>query len=187
MHSATLLAAGPTPEQLGLVLLWFGCLLVAGLGLAGMVCLLRVILPGVARAADRAASHGRTRTIGLLGLLPILGVLLLGAGLDRLGSKAATDIVGLVVGLPLMLFMLAGTLGAVPFIGRRVLAGGDDAGVLKQASAGSTVLALTCVTVPIPPLFGLLLFLMAGWVLSIGLGALRTAPREPVDGAPDPA
>jgi hypothetical protein len=179
MYPLSLLAAGPTPAQLGLVLLWFCCLLAAGLGLAGMVALLRVILPGVARAADRAASHGRTRNIGLLGLLPIVGVVLLAAGLDRLGSKAAMDILSLVIGLPLLLFVLAGTLGAVPFIGRRVLAGGDDAGVLKQSAAGGIVLALACVTRLVEPLFALLVFLVAGWLLSIGLGALKGAPREP--------
>ncbi len=173
------LLAGVQAEHLGLILLVFCCAVAAGLGLAGMVALLRVVLPGVARAADRAARHGRTRNIGLLGLLPLVGALLLGAGVKRLHSQAAEGAFAVLVGLPLMLFLVAGALGAVPFIGRRILHRGDDAGVLRQSLGGGLVLGLTCTTAALPPLGWLVFFLLLGWLLSIGLGALKSAPLEP--------
>jgi hypothetical protein len=154
-----------------------------GAGLGAALALLRVVLPGVARAADRSLEGLGTWRMLLTGLLPILGALLVATAVEASDSAVLRGALGLLVFLPGVLLAVAGAMSGVPFLGRRLLARGEEVGPLRQAMVGGAVLGLATVTFWIKPLGLAVALLVESWFLGIGLGTLlgrrSPSPAEP--------
>lgn len=166
-----LLAAGAGQHLLE-VLLYAVVGLIACAGVGAALAVLRVVLPGVAGAADRSVAATSTRRLLLMGALPVLGAALLGRAVEALGAPALGVAYALLVVLPLGLALVAGAMGAVPWLGERLLERGTPRSPLARAAGGAVALGLAATTAWLPPLFALVALLVLGWLLGIGLGAL---------------
>ena len=157
-------------------------LLITGLclGVGGAIALLRVILPGVTQAADASAERLGTRRLMLGGVLPMLGVALIGAALGQANNPVLGGVYALVLVLPLGLALLAGAVGGIPRIGARLLKDGAEAGELKRCLVGAVVLGLSALTLVIPPLGALVMFLATAWLVGIGVGAVIREKQAPL-------
>jgi hypothetical protein len=176
-------AAGPGKDPLhalaAIVLVFFVSIAV-GCALA----VLRVVLPGLARAADASLEGLGTARLFLMGVLPLIGAILLAQGAHALGLPALVWVVGLGVALPVALLLLLGALAAVPHLGGRLLASSaGERSLLVRASVGGLALGLAGVTWLLPPLGALVTLLVAGWFLGAGLGTLFRH-REVAAGSP---
>jgi hypothetical protein len=169
-----LLAAGSLPGSLegalhALVVVVLAIVFYAGVGCA--IALFRVILPDVARAADRSLAGLRTGRMFVTGVLPLVGAVLVSWGIERGGLPKG---IHLVVWVPILLLVLVGSLAAVPHVGGSLLRGGADASPLRRAVAGGLVTGLALSSWAIFPAAGLVVsLLLFGWILGIGLGAPR--------------
>ena len=170
MIPPTLLAAAQTDDLVRalviVVLVALGCI---GVGTTAM--LLRVILPGVARAADGALRGMGGRRLFLAGILPLVGAGLLARGVGLTQNEVLGGAYVLVVALPLTLAWITGALAGLPHIGARLLRGGTDASPLMQGAVGGLVTGLSMVTWALPPLGVLVTVILTGWFVGIGLGS----------------
>lgn len=176
MSTGLLLAAGTT-EQLVQVLLVVVLGAIGCVAFGAVVLLLRVILPGVARAADASLGRMRTGRLLLVGIVPLVGSALLARGVELANSQALETAYLILVALPLTLALLVGALSGLPHVGARVLREGADPAPLLKAALGGLVIGLSMVSWALPPLGLAVTVLLAGWLLGIGLGALVRAPR----------
>ncbi len=197
--SATAGAAPATPP-LGHVV---SALLVGAFAAAGVGCLLavlRIVFPHPTATADRAVSRLASGRLLLTGILPALGVGLLGQAVGHAGVPFLGGAYALVVLLPAAALALLGAMAAVPHLGRGLLGAGHDRSLLVSVVTGALVLTLAGAAAVVlgraggAALFGLL---VGGWFLGTGLGAALdranggaapTAPGEaeaPVPGNPD--
>jgi hypothetical protein len=180
MLGGPLLADATPGEALLGVLLYVvvGVVLSAGVGAA--LAVLRVVLPGLSRAADRSLAGVTTKRLVLSGLLPLLGAALLARAVEALGDPTLGYVVGLLVLVPLILFVVLGAMAALPHLGERLLERGTPRSALARAVGGGLVVGLAATTIWVPPLFALVALLVGGWLLGIGLGAaLGRAPIAP--------
>lgn len=150
--------------------------LVVCVGIGATTLLLRVILPGVARAADASLARLSGKRLLLAGILPLVGAALLARGVELTGSQAAGGIYAVLVGLPIALAVIVGAMAALPHLGRQVMKADSDAAPLLRASVGGLVAGLAMLSWALPPLGVLVSVLLAGWFTGIGLGAVVRAP-----------
>jgi hypothetical protein len=184
MSALGLLLAVGTTEKLVQVLLVVVLAAIGCVGFGAAMLLLRVILPGVARAADASLGRMRTGRLFLVGVLPLVGAALLARGVELANSQALETAYLIVVALPLTLALLVGALAGLPHIGARVLREGADPAPLLRASLGGLVVGLSMVSWALPPLGLVMTLLLAGWLLGVGLGAFVRAPRPDAAAAP---
>jgi len=175
MTLAAVLLAGRT-EQLLEVLLVLVLAAIACVGIGATALLLRVILPGVAHAADASLGRMRARRLTLFGLLPLLGAGALARGVSLAGTKPLEVAYLVLVALPLALALIAGLMAGLPHVGARVLRADSDPAPLLRATLGGLVVGLAMVSWALPPLGLLVSFLLAAWALGIGIGAVVHAP-----------
>jgi hypothetical protein len=168
-------------ETLLAVLLYvvLGLLVAAGVGAA--VATLRVILPGLAGAADAALRDTRGRRLFLVGVLPLLGVALLTQLVAQTSQQTLGTLVGVLLLVPTGLLIVLGLLAALPHLGERLLERGRPRSPLARAVGGGVALGLAATTMWMPPFFALLLLLLGGWLLGIGLSTAlgRRSPAAP--------
>lgn len=174
MSATTLRLAAETPpgEALLAVLLYVVLGLVLSAGLGAALATVRVILPGLARAADRSIEQGGTRRLLLMGILPLLGVALLTQAAHAAGNPVLSTVVGLAVQIPALLFVVLGALAALPHLGARLLERDRPRSLLARSVGGGVALGLAATTAWAAPLFALVALLLGGWLLGIGLGAV---------------
>jgi hypothetical protein len=167
VFATALLAAAPLDALLSLVT----GLILAALGFAGAgaaVALLRVVLPGVARAADDALLLVSTSRALVSGVLPLVGAMLVSWGLAGAGLPPAWS---LLVWIPVLVLTVLGALAAVPHVGERLLATGASVrSPLARAVFGATAIGLAHATWVLSPLGLLVSLTTAGWCLGVGLG-----------------
>lgn len=184
MMASLSLAAAQTDDLLRVllvvVLVAIGCV-----GVGTTALLLRVVLPGVATATDRALSAMTGRRLLAAGVLPLIGAALLAQGVALAGNSVLGGAFVLVVALPLTLAWLGGVLAALPYVGARLLRGGDEASPLLRGAVGGLVMGLAVVTWTIPPLGVLVSVLLTGWFLAIGVGAALGARGPAKNQLPD--
>jgi hypothetical protein len=144
--------------------------LVLCVGVGCALALLRVILPGLARAADRSLGGLGATRLFVSGVLPLVGALVLAAVLADAGAPHGLV---LVVWAPLLLLAVGGATAGVPHVGERLLRRGAEASLLARAVAGGLVVGLAMATWMLPPLGLLVTLLVAGWLVGIGLGLWR--------------
>jgi hypothetical protein len=159
-----------------------GALLVAGLGC--LVAVLRTIFPGPTRLADESVRRLGVGRLLLAGVLPSVGIALLGAGAQRSGIAGLPLAWGILLGLPALLLALLGAVAAIPHLGGTVLKGGDARSLLARSIVGALTLGLAILAAAwaFPPLGPAVLAVLAGWFLGAGLGVLflpRTSPPAP--------
>jgi len=181
----SILAAGTT-EQLVQVLLVVILAAVAFIGVGAIMLVLRVILPGIAKAADASLGRMSTRRLLLTGVLPLVGAGLLARGMELTGSEALALVYLLLIALPLTIALVVGAMAGLPHLGARVLREGSDPTPLTRATLGGLVLGLSMVSWALPPLGMLVTVLLASWLLGIGIGGLVRAPRPGAPPEPDP-
>jgi hypothetical protein len=180
-----LLAEAAASETLLAVLLYLvlGVLVAAGVGAA--VATVRVVLPGLAGAADRALEATGGRQLLLMGVLPLMGVGLLGQAAASADQPTFTRIFAVGVVVPAALLVLLGLLAALPHLGQRLLEGPRTSesarprSALARAVGGGIALGLAATTAWLPPLFAVLALLVGGWLLGIGLSTLVGRRRAP--------
>ena len=174
-----ILAGAAAGETLLAVLLYvaLGLLVAAGVGAA--VATLRVILPGLASAADGALLGTRGKRLFLMGVLPLLGVALLTQVVVHAGHPTLGTLFGVLVLVPTGLLIVLGLLAALPHLGERLLERRHPRSPLARAVGGGVALGLCATTAWMPPFFALLLLLLGGWLLGIGL-ATALGRRPPV-------
>lgn len=189
MNTLPLLASAASGETLLTVLLYvvLGVLVAAGVGAA--VATLRVVLPGLAGAADRALAATGGRRLLLMGVLPLLGVGLLAQLAGASKDPTLGGIVALGVLVPAGLLIVLGLLAALPHLGQRLLEGQRareeerPRSALTRAVGGGIALGLAATTAWLPPFFALLALLVGGWLLGIGLSTLvgrrAATPADP--------
>jgi hypothetical protein len=158
---------GPVEALAAVVLM---AILVAGLGCA--LAVLRIIVPGPARAAENALEELGTGRLLLMGVLPLVGVMALGGAVGAAGVPALHWIFGLLVFIPAALLILLGALGGVPMLGARLLSRREDRSLLSRSVTGALVLGLAMASWVVPPLGALVSLAVAGWFLGAGLGAV---------------
>lgn len=171
MPAFTLLAASPG-EHLLEVLLYVLVGLLGSVGVGAALALLRVILPGLAGAADRSLAATGTRRLLLMGALPVLGAALLGRAVEALGAPALQFAYLLLIVVPLGLALVLGAMAALPHLGERLLERGTPRSALARSAGGGVALGLAATTVWVAPLFALVALVLLGWLLGIGLGAV---------------
>ena len=179
---APLAAEAVSAEALLVVLLYVAIGLILSAGLGAALAVLRVVLPGLSRAADHALAGVTTKRLVLTGLLPLLGAALLLRAVEALGVPALGWVVGLVIVVPVLLFLVLGAMAAVPHLGERLLERGTPRSALGRAMGGGLAVGLAATTMWVPPLFALVALLVGGWLLGIGLGA--ALGRSPAAGSP---
>jgi hypothetical protein len=160
----------PGQVLLGVLLyVTIGFVLSAGVGAA--LAVLRVVMPGLSRAADHSLAGVTTKRLVLTGLLPLLGTALLMRAAQALDNPTVGWVVGLLVVVPVILFLVLGAMAAVPHLGERLLERGAPRSALGRAIGGGVAVGLAATTLWVPPLFALVALLVGGWLLGIGLGA----------------
>jgi hypothetical protein len=150
-------------------------LVLLALGVVGFGCalaVLRVILPHVASATDRSVQAMGTGRLLAMGVLPLVGAALLGAGVGQVGAPVLGWVYLLVVAVPLVLLVLAGAAAGVPHVGGALLLRGEERSPLARSVVGALVTALAMATWVWPPLGVLVTVLIVGWFLGAGLGAV---------------
>ncbi len=177
MSAILALLAATSTEKLVQVLLVVVLAAIACVGAGAAVLLVRVVLPGVAGAADASLGRMGTRRLLLTGILPLVGAGLLARGVELAGSDVLGAVYFFLVLLPIALALLVGATAGVPHIGARVLRDGSSPAPLACAALGGLVIGLAMVSWAIPPVGLLVTVLLAGWLLGIGLGAFVRAPR----------
>ena len=116
--------------------------------MAGAGCLLavlRTVFPGPTRLADGAVGRLGTGRLLLAGVLPAVGVALLGAGAERSGVPGLGLAWGVLLGLPALLLSVLGAMAAIPHLGATLLRGGVDRSLLARSVVGSLTLGLAMV------------------------------------------
>jgi hypothetical protein len=164
-------AKSPVALLVAIVLGLLGCV-----GAGAVALVLRVILPGVAGAADASLARLRPGRLVLAGVVPILGAALLGRGVALVGQPALGAVYLLAVVLPLAIALLLGAMAALPHLGARVLRADPPPSPLRCASVGGLVTGLSMASWVLPPLGVAFSVLLAGWLLGIGLGAFVRRP-----------
>ena len=159
-----------------LAVLLVGVIVFAGIGAS--MAVLRVVLPGLARAVDQSVEGLSTGRMLLTGILPLVGAWLLGAAVHHAGDRTLVGAYALVVLLPLCLLTVTGALAAIPHLGARLLARGEDVSPLRRSLVGGLVVGLAGTTWVLPPLGALVSLFLFGWFLGIGLSTVFR-PREP--------
>jgi len=159
-------------------------LLTIGTAVACLLCLLRVGLPRLAVATDRAASRGGGWRMILLGLLPVVGAGLLQGALDQSGNTTVQQVFAIVVLLPMVLLVLIGAMGGVVSLGRRLLAEHRQVGDLAAALTGAGCLAAAHLIYVVEALGVLYSVVLLGWLLHLGIGTFVGPGRNP--GVPTP-
>jgi len=171
---------GPLGVLIVVVLGLLGC---AGVGATAL--LLRIMLPGVAAAADASIGRLSTKRLLLIGVVPLIGAALVAQGVGLAGSEVLGGIFLLVVGLPIAIAILVGAMAALPRIGAGAMRSGAEAAPLARAAVGGLVLGLAMVSWALPPLGFLISLLLAGWLLGTGLGTcMRRSAATPPSEAP---
>jgi hypothetical protein len=146
---------------------------VAGIGC--MLAVLAVVFPRVAAAVDRQARAGTPTVPLLLGSLVVVGVLAVLSGASHFGGKTGGGLAFLLLGLPALLLLLAGSTATVPLLGERLLgARGPSRSPLIRAILGAVTLGAAI----LPTLAGLhfLTVLLGcavfGWPVGVALASL---------------
>lgn len=165
-------------------------LLTIGTVVACLLCLLRVGLPHLAVATDRAAARGGGWRMILLGLVPVVGAGLLQHALEQSGNTTIQQVFAIVILLPMMLLVGVGAMGGVVSLGRRLLAEHRQVGDLAAALTGAGCLAAAHLVYVVEALGVLLSILLLGWLLHLGIGtfvgpARKTEPSAPDESPPD--
>jgi hypothetical protein len=114
-----------------------------------------------------------------MGVLPLLGVGLLGQLAAATQNGALGGVVAIGVFVPAGLLIVLGLLAALPHLGHRLLEGQRPRSALARAVGGGVALGLAATTAWLPPFFALLALLVGGWLLGIGLSTVlggRGAP-----------
>ena len=175
---------GPLGVLLALILGLLACV-----GIGATALLLRIMLPGVAAAADASIQRLSTKRLLLVGIVPLVGAAFVAGGVKSTGSEALGGIFLLVVGLPIAIAILVGAMAALPRIGAGALRSGVEAAPLAQAAVGGLVLGLAMVSWALPPLGFAVSLLLAGWLLGTGLGTCirRSAAAPPSEIPPGDA
>jgi hypothetical protein len=164
---------------------WAAVIVASVAGFGCVTAILGALFPRVAGATDRQARAAAPTSALLVGSLLALGLVALLAGLAHAGGPAA-GVAFLLLGVPALLLLLAGSLATVPLLGERLLgARGPAASPLWRSIVGS--LALGAALLPgVVFQFHAVGFLVAmavfGWPLGVGLSALlawRRARRAP--------
>jgi hypothetical protein len=146
---------------------------VACLGVGAALAVLRVLLPGVARATDRGVRQVGSLRLLYAGILPLLGAVLLARGVEAVGARGLEVAYLVVVGIPLGLLLLAGAAAAVPHVGAELLGRDRERSPLARSAAGALALGLSMVVWALPALGGVWTVLLLGYFLAAGLFALR--------------
>ncbi|MFO0932511.1 MAG: hypothetical protein U1E39_07360 [Planctomycetota bacterium] len=170
---------------------WVVVIVASVAGFGCVAAILAALFPRVAAATDRQARASAPTTALLVGSLLALGLVALLAGLSHAGGHGAA-VAFLLLGVPAMLLLLAGSLATVPLLGERLLgARGPSAAPLTRSVVGSLALGAALLPGLVFQLHAVA-FLVAmavfGWPLGVGLSALlawRRARRAPA-AAPAP-
>ncbi len=168
---------GDAAKQLAQVALVILLGVMVALGMGGATALIRVILPGVAKATDASVRRLSTSRLLLFGVVPLVGSWLIAWGVGATGNAVLGGVYALLVGIPVFLAVVAGMLAALPHIGAHLLKDGNEAGMLKRCLVGGLVLGLSQITWILPPLGLLVGVLLLSWFTGIGAGSV-VRPRE---------
>ena len=172
--------AAPAPgpgKVLAIVLL----AILFAIGIGCLVALLRVVFPGPARKADAALQRLGTGRLLLTGLLPTVGIALLGAAAGATHVQALVAVWAVVLLLPAALLMIVGALAAVPHLGAALLKGREDRSLLARCVVGTVVLGFALgASAALKPLGLLVAMIVAGWFLGAGLGVVFR-PASPLE------
>ncbi len=161
-----------------------GVLLVVGLGC--LLAVLRIIFPGPARKADAALERLSTGRLLLTGLLPVVGIGLLGAAAEATHVEALVVVWVVALLLPAALLMIVGALAAVPHLGAGLLRSRDDRSLLARSVVGALVLGLALgASAALGPLVHFVGMIVAGWFLGAGLGVIFRPASPRAAGAGD--
>jgi hypothetical protein len=144
-----------------------GLLFWVGVGCA--IALVRIVLPGLAGAADRSLAALSTSRLVVSGVLPIVGALLV---TWAIAEAKVLPAVALLVWIPLCLLFFAGATAALPRIGERLAKAGGDLSLVRRCVAGALAVGFASLTWLFWPLGLLVTLLLAGWILGAGLGLL---------------
>ncbi|MDA1195143.1 MAG: hypothetical protein O2894_08150 [Planctomycetota bacterium] len=176
----TPLLAAATTDSLVQVLLGIILAAIACVGLGAATLLIRIMLPGVARAADASIARLGSKRLFLTGLLPLVGAGLLARGAGAIGGEAAGLVLLFLVILPLGLAWVLGLVAGLPHIGAKALRADSTAAPLGRAAMGGLVAGLAMTSWALPPLGVCISLLLSAWFVGIGLGALihRGSPTE---------
>lgn len=157
--------------------------LLAGLALAGVGCLLavlRLVFPGAAARADAGIRRLAPGRLLATGILPVVGIVLIGRG-SEVGGEATQVAYLLLFLLPAAGLVLIGASALVPHVGGGVLGGRPDRSLLVRSVVGALVLGLAFGAAALlgreagAAIFGLLLL---GWFFSAGFLVLGRRKTE---------
>lgn len=175
-------AAEPGPGKV-LAIALLAVLFAVGTGC--LVAVLRVVFPGPAAKADAALERLGTGRLLLTGLLPVVGIGLLGAAAAATHVQALTAVWAIVLFLPAALLMLVGALAAVPHLGGALLRTREERSLLARSVVGTVALGLALgATAAVPPLVHFVAMILAGWFLGAGLGVVFRPAAASEEAAP---
>lgn len=157
----------------GEVLAFLGIAILFAIGIGCLLAVLRIILPGPARKADAALARLSTGRLLLTGLLPVVGIGLLGAAAHATHVKALEIVWAVGLFLPTALLAFIGALAAVPHLGAGLLRGSREHSLLARAVVGSLALCFALgASAALQPLVHFVAMVVVGWFLGAGLGVI---------------
>ena len=157
----------------GEVLAFLGIAILFAIGVGCLLSVLRIIFPGPARKADAAIARLSTGRLLLTGLLPVVGIGLLGAAAHATHIEALEVVWAVGVFLPTALLAFIGALAAVPHLGAGLLRGQKEHSLLARAVVGSLALCFALgAAAALQPLVHFVAMIVLGWFLGAGLGVI---------------
>ena len=147
--------------------------LLFAIGIGCLVAVLRIIFPGPVRKADAALERLSTGRLLLTGLLPAVGIMLLGAAAEATHVEALVIVWVVALLLPAALLTIMGALAAVPHLGGALLRYREDRSLLSRCVVGTVVLGFALgASAALQPLIAFVGTIVAGWFLGAGLGVI---------------
>jgi|GEM_PF-3354085 len=178
-------AAAPPAGPLAVVG-WAAVIVASVAGVGCVAAILGALFPRIAAAADRQARATAPTSALLVGSLLCLGLVAVLAGLSNAGGGTAAGLAFLLLGVPAVLLLLAGSTATIPLLGERLLgARGPDASPLRRSIIGSLALGaalLPGVVFQLHALGFLVAMAVLGWPVGVGLSAVlawRRARKPP--------
>lgn len=149
--------------------------LVAAAGVGCAVALVGAVVPRLKDGVDASARAAPAGRLWLVGCLALGGVLLALGALAKVGVAAVSVVAAIALGVPTLVLLLVGALGAIPLLGERLLGdAGPTASPLRRSVTASVAIGLGLLPAFVPMLvpLGFLVGLVAlAWPLGVGIQA----------------
>ena len=160
---------------------WVAVIIASVAGIGCVAAILGALFPRIAAATDRQARAAAPTAAVLVGSLLCLGLVAVLAGLSNAGGGTAAGLAFLLLGVPAVLLLLAGSMATIPLLGERLLgARGPDASPLRRSVIGCLALGaalLPGVVFQLHALGFLVAMAVLGWPVGIGVSAVLAARR----------